>query len=40
MISRDLEDLEGWFDEVWNDETGLVEDVKEKVLEYLEHFVC
>ena len=32
---RDLEDLEGWFREVWNDETGLVEDVKEKVLEYL-----
>ncbi len=33
---RDLEDLEGWFNEVWNDETGLVEDVKTKVLEYLE----
>ncbi len=33
---RDLEDLEGWFDDVWNDDTGLVEDVKEKVLEYLD----
>ncbi len=27
---RDLEDLEGWFDEIWNDDTGLVEDVKER----------
>ncbi|MBS1810595.1 MAG: DEAD/DEAH box helicase family protein [Acidobacteria bacterium] len=32
---RDLDDLESWFDDVWNDETGLVEDVKERVLEYL-----
>ncbi len=32
---RDLNDLEDWFNDVWNDETGLVEDVKEKVLEYL-----
>lgn len=32
---RDLDDLEGWFNEVWNDDTGLVEDVKQKVLEYL-----
>jgi hypothetical protein len=32
---RDLDDLEHWFDDVWNDETGLVEDVKERVLEYL-----
>ena len=32
---RDLEDLESWFDDVWNDDTGLVEDVKERVLEYL-----
>lgn len=32
---RDLKDLDGWFNEVWNDETGLVEDVKSKVLEYL-----
>lgn len=33
---RDLADLEGWFDELWNDETGLVEDVKEQVLKYLD----
>lgn len=33
---RDLADLEGWFDELWNDNTGLVEDVKDRVLEYLE----
>jgi ERCC4-related helicase len=32
---RDLDDLENWFDEIWNDDNGLVEDVKEKVLEYL-----
>ncbi len=32
---RDLDDLESWFDDVWNDDTGLVEDVKERVLEYL-----
>jgi SNF2 family DNA or RNA helicase len=32
---RDLNDLENWFDEIWNDKTGLVEDVKAKVLEYL-----
>ena len=32
---RDLDDLESWFDDVWNDDTGLVEDVKDRVLEYL-----
>jgi superfamily II DNA or RNA helicase len=32
---RDLDDLENWFDDVWNDDTGLVEDVKVRVLEYL-----
>ncbi len=32
---RDKNDLENWFNEVWNDDTGLVEDVKDKVLEYL-----
>ena len=32
---RDREDLYEWFREVWNDET-LVEDVKDKVLQYLE----
>ncbi|MBA4417121.1 MAG: ATP-dependent helicase [Syntrophus sp. (in: bacteria)] len=35
---RDLVDLKNWFDELWNDTTGLVEDVKEKVLKYLEQF--
>jgi Helicase conserved C-terminal domain/PLD-like domain/SNF2-related domain len=32
---RDREDLKAWFNELWNDQT-LVEDVKAKVLEYLE----
>lgn len=32
---RDLVDLKKWFFELWNDETGLVEDVKEQVLKYL-----
>jgi hypothetical protein len=35
---RDLEDLKNWFNELWNDNTGLVEDVKDKVLQYLEQF--
>lgn len=33
---RDLEDLKIWFLELWNDSNGLVEDVKEEVLKYLE----
>ena len=33
---RDLNDLKLWFDELWDDNTGLVEDVKEDVLKYLE----
>lgn len=33
---RDLEDLKCWFNELWGDTTGLVEDVKEQVLKYLE----
>lgn len=32
---RDRRDLESWFDELWNDTSGLVEDVKEEVLKYL-----
>lgn len=35
---RDLQDLKNWFHELWHDNTGLVEDVKEKVLKYLEQF--
>lgn len=31
----ELKHLESWFDELWNDETGLVEDVKQQVLDYL-----
>ena len=34
--NRDLKDLKNWFDELWNDEKGLVEDVKEEVIKYLE----
>jgi len=33
---RDRADLKAWFDELWNDSTGLVEDVKDQVLKYLE----
>ena len=33
---RDLTELKNWFNELWNDDTGLVEDVKEEVLKYLE----
>ena len=33
---RDRKDLLNWFREIWEDETGLVEDVKEEVLKYLE----
>ncbi len=33
---RDRADLKAWFDELWNDQEGLVEDVKEEVLKYLE----
>ena len=33
---RDRADLKDWFDELWNDTNGLVEDVKEQVLKYLE----
>lgn len=31
----ELNQLGEWFEELWNDETGLVEDVKEQVLDYL-----
>lgn len=33
---RDRTDLINWFEEIWNDDTGLVEDVKEEVLKYIE----
>ncbi|MEI6126503.1 MAG: helicase-related protein [Pseudomonadota bacterium] len=33
---RDRLELKSWFDSIWNDDTGLVEDVKEQVLKYLE----
>ncbi|MBN2173150.1 MAG: DEAD/DEAH box helicase family protein [Bacteroidales bacterium] len=33
---RDLQDLKEWFDDLWNDQDGLVEDVKDQVLKYLE----
>lgn len=35
---RDRSDLKSWFNELWTDDTGLVEDVKEKVLRYLAQF--
>lgn len=33
---RDRQELKEWFDTIWDDQTGLVEDVKEQVLKYLE----
>lgn len=33
---RDRADLKAWFQELWDDNTGLVVDVKEQVLKYLE----
>lgn len=33
---RDRQELKEWFDSIWNDQTGLVEDVKEQALKYLE----
>jgi superfamily II DNA or RNA helicase len=33
---RDRTDLKAWFNELWIDDTGLVEDVKAQVLKYLE----
>ena len=33
---RDRQELRDWFDSLWNDTTGLVQDVKEEVLEYLD----
>jgi hypothetical protein len=33
---RDREDLKRWFDDLWNNNEGLVEDVKEQVIKYLE----
>lgn len=33
---RQKDELKGWFDDIWNDTTGLVQDVKEEVLKYLE----
>jgi len=33
---RDRQELREWFNSIWDDKTGLVEDVKDKVLKYLE----
>jgi hypothetical protein len=33
---RDRADLKSWFDDLWHDTSGLVEDVKAQVLKYLE----
>jgi len=33
---RDRQELKSWFDSIWNDQTGLVEDVKNEVIKYLE----
>jgi SNF2 family DNA or RNA helicase len=33
---RDRTDLLNWFEEIWKDDTGLVEDVKDEVLKYIE----
>lgn len=33
---RDRQELKEWFDTLWNNDTGLVEDVKEQIIKYLE----
>jgi hypothetical protein len=33
---RQKDEMKGWFDSIWNDNTGLVQDVKAEVLKYLE----
>lgn len=33
---RDRQELKEWFNSLWNDQTGLVEDVKAQVLKYIE----
>jgi SNF2 family DNA or RNA helicase len=33
---RDRTDLKNWFDEIWTDNTGLVEDVRDEVIKYIE----
>lgn len=33
---RQKDEMKGWFDKIWNDNSGIVEDVKEEVLKYLE----
>jgi len=35
---RDRQDLKQWFEELWNDNSGMVEDVKQQVLKYLNNF--
>ncbi|TSA21348.1 ATP-dependent helicase [bacterium] len=35
---RDSNELEEWFNGIWKDDTGLVEDVKDQVLKYLNQF--
>lgn len=35
---RDLDELEQWFNDLWNDTSGIVEDVKDDVLKYLDQF--
>jgi len=33
---RDRQELKEWFESIWNDQTGLVEDVKQQVIKYIE----
>lgn len=33
---RQKDEMKQWFDSIWNDDTGLVQDVKDEVLKYLE----
>ncbi|MCK9467320.1 MAG: SNF2-related protein [Candidatus Absconditabacterales bacterium] len=33
---RERKELKDWFENIWNDKTGLVEDVKDEVLKYLD----
>ncbi|MDR0610681.1 MAG: phospholipase D-like domain-containing protein, partial [Planctomycetaceae bacterium] len=37
---RERKELLEWFDSIWNNKSGFIEDVKDKVLKYLDTFYC
>ncbi|MDR2438283.1 MAG: phospholipase D-like domain-containing protein [Planctomycetaceae bacterium] len=38
--NRERDELHKWFNDIWDNKSGLVEDVKDKVLKYLNTFYC